>query len=261
MIAAHGTLQEREMQPESPEFDHLLHCVPDVESATEAYTAAGLPAHANQPYLGFRNGAWRLDARYVEILTVVDRAEFTNSPFGQAMTAWMPHVDALLAAGGGALNFATHVTDVNATTERLRRAGHKVDLHVFAREGSPVSFTEAVLQEAPTWAPFFITYAPDRQVILDRYSSGRVARGPHDLAGFVIETPDPAASATWLGELLGIPVDQARNVVPLPGGEVHFTPGPADAITTLLLTEGAPPSTSVAGLGLRPLGSVPPDKP
>ncbi|CAM5579595.1 hypothetical protein SALBM135S_02689 [Streptomyces alboniger] len=243
------------MQSEAPEFDHLLHCVPDVESATEAYTAAGLPAHANQPYLGFRNGAWRLDARYVEILTVVDRAEFTDSPFGRAMTPWMPHVDALLAAGGGAINFAVHVTDVNATTERLRRAGHTVDLHVFAREGSPVSFTEAVLRDAPAWAPFFITYTPDRQVILDRYA-GRARAGLHDLAGFVIETPEPAAAAAWLGELLGIPADRTRNVVPLPGGEVHFTPGPADAITTLLLTEGDPPSTSVAGLRFRPLGAV-----
>ncbi|MFJ2744397.1 VOC family protein [Streptomyces sp. NPDC087440] len=249
------------MHPETPQFDHLLHCVPDVESTTEAYAAAGLPAHANPPHLGFRNGAWRLDARYVEILTVVDRAEFDASPYGRAMTVWMPHVDALLAAGGGALNFAVHVTDVNATTERLRRAGHTVDLHVFAREGSPVSFTEAVLRDAPAWAPFFVTYTPDRQVILDRYSAGRVARGPHDLAGFVVETPEPAASAVWLGELLGIPADRARNVVPLPGGEVHFAPGPADAITTLLLAEGTPPSTSVAGLRLRPVHSVRPDTP
>ncbi|MFF0738871.1 VOC family protein [Streptomyces sp. NPDC004111] len=258
MIPIRGTFQEHELHSESPEFDHLLHCVPDVESATEAYSAAGLPAHANPPYLGFRNGAWRLDARYVEILSVVDRTEFNDSPFGQAMTAWMPHVDALLAAGGGALNFAVHVTDVNTTADRLRQAGHTVDLHVFAREGSPVSFTEAVLQDAPAWAPFFITYTPDRQVILDRYSAGRVARGPHDLAGFVIETPDPAAASVWLGELLGIPADRARNVVPLPDAEVHFTPGPADAITTLLLAEGTPPSTSIAGLDLRPLDTVPP---
>ncbi|NBE53277.1 VOC family protein [Streptomyces boluensis] len=241
------------MPSEYPEFDHLLHCVPDVESATAAYAAAGLPAHANPPYLGFRNGAWRLDARYVEILSVVDRAEFAGSPFGRAMTGWMPHVDALLAAGGGALNFAVHVTDVTATTERLRRAGHAVDLHVFAREGSPVSFAEAVLRDAPPWAPFFITYTPDRQVILDRYSAGRVARGPHDLAGFVIETPEPAASAAWLSALVGIPADPARNVVPLPGAHVHFTPGPADAITALLLTEGDPPSTSVAGLRFGPV--------
>ncbi|MEU8700045.1 VOC family protein [Streptomyces sp. NPDC091387] len=242
------------MHSESSEFDHLLHCVPDVGAATEAYAAAGLPAHANPPHMGFRNGAWRLDARYVEILTVEDRAEFADSPFGRAMAGWMPHVDALLAAGGGALNFAVHVTDVSATAERLRRAGHEVDLHVFAREGSPVSFTEAVLRDAPAWAPFFITYTPDRQTILDRYSVGRVARGPHDLAGFVIETPQPALSAAWLGELVGIPVDGARNVVPLPGGEVHFTPGPADALTALLLTEGDPPSVSVAGLDLRPSG-------
>ncbi|WP_405392973.1 hypothetical protein OG596_37335 [Streptomyces sp. NBC_01102] len=47
----------------------------------------------------------------------------------------------------------------------------------------------------------------------------------------------------------------------LPGGEVHFRTGPADALTTLLLTEGDPPSASVAGLDLRPLGDDPSDRP
>ncbi|MEV0373997.1 VOC family protein [Streptomyces sp. NPDC050636] len=241
------------LHPESPSFDHLLHCVPDVEAAVAAYTATGLPAHTNPPYLGFQNGAWRLDTRYIEILTVVDRAEFAPSPYGQAMADWMPRVDELFAAGGGALNFAIHVTDVGATTERLRREGHQVELLTFAREGSPVSFQEAMLIGAPPWAPFFITYRPDRQVILDKYSAGRVARGPHDLAGFVIETPDPLASAAWLSRLTGIPLGTSDSVVPLPGGQVHFVQGPADRITALLLAEGNPPTATVNGLEMRAL--------
>lgn len=84
-----------------------------------AYTAAGFPAHTDPPYLGFQNGAWRLDARYVEILTVVDRGE--------------------------------------------------------------------------------------------------------------------------------------EAVVPLPGGHAHFTSGPADRITALLLTGGTPPTTEIGGLTMRPL--------
>ncbi|TBO55561.1 VOC family protein [Streptomyces kasugaensis] len=238
---------------ESPSFDHLLHCVPDVEAAVAAYTAAGLPAHANPPHLGFRNGAWRLDARYVEILTLTDRAEFAGSPYAEAMADWMPRIDALLAADGGALNFAIHVADVAATTERLRRAGHQVELLTFARAGSPVSFQEAMISGAPPWAPFFITYTPDRQVILEKFSAGRIHRGPHDLAGFVIETPDPRASAAWLSTLTGIPLPAGHTVLPLPGAHVHFTPGPADRITTLLLTADTPPTTTVNGLALRPL--------
>ncbi|UNO40200.1 VOC family protein [Streptomyces sp. MST-110588] len=237
---------------ESPEFDHLLHCVPDVDTAASAYTAAGLPAHANPPYLGYRNGAWRLDTRYVELVSVVDRAEFEDSPYGVAMADWMPHIDTLVAEGGGALNFAVHVGDVGATTERLRRAGHRVELTTFAREGSPVSFREAILPDAPIWAPFFITYTPTPQVILEKYSAGRVARGPHDLAGFVIETPDPLASAAWLSELTGVPLDTTGSVLLLPGCRVHFAAGPADRITTLLLKEGTPPTTTVHGLALRP---------
>lgn len=41
---------------ESPRFDHLLHCVPDVPRAVGDYTAAGLPAHVNPPHRGMRNG-------------------------------------------------------------------------------------------------------------------------------------------------------------------------------------------------------------
>ncbi|NEB80370.1 VOC family protein [Streptomyces sp. SID14478] len=238
---------------ESPEFDHLLHCVPEVESAVAAYTEAGLPAHANPAHLGFRNGAWRLGVRYIEILSVVDRAEFAGSPYGRAMKPMMPFVDDTLAAGGGALNFSIHVTDVAATTERLRRQGHEVELLTFAREGSPVSFREAFLRDAPRWAPFFVTYTPDRQVILDTYRGGGGNGGTHDLAGFVIETPDPSAAAAWLARLTEVPVDAGGTVVPLPGGHVHFAAGPADRITTLLLTGGTPPITDIRGLAVRPL--------
>lgn len=240
------------MASESPEFDHLLHCVPEVESAVAAYTAAGLPAHTNPPHLGFQNGAWRLDVRYIEIIGIVDHAEFAGSPYGRAMAPLMPFVTDLLAGGGGALNFAINVTDAAVTTERLRRQGHEVELLTFAREGSPVSFQEAFLKGAPRWAPFFVTYSPDRQVILDTYRGGGGNRGPHDLAGFVIETPDPSAAASWLSRLTHIPTGPDGTVVPLPGGHVHFTSGPADRITTLLLTEGTPPATDIKGLEIRP---------
>ncbi|MFE3603288.1 VOC family protein [Streptomyces sp. NPDC059142] len=250
------------MSPESPlseqpEFDHLVHCVPDVESAARAYTRAGLPAHANRPHLGYRNGAWRLDTRYIELSSVVDRAVFHDSPYGRAMRGWQPRVDALVARGGGALNFCVHVRDVAATTDRLRARGHTVELLSFAPEGSPVSFREAILRDVPPWAPFFVTYTPDRHTILTRYSApGRVNRGPHDLAGVLVETPDPVASAAWLRGLLGLGPGASATVVELPLGAVHFAEGDADAITALLLVEGAPPTTVIDGLGIRPLGSA-----
>lgn len=131
---------------ESPEFDHLLHCVPDVEAAARAYSETGLPAHANPEHQGYRNGAWRLDTRYVELSSVVDRPAFLASPYGRAMRGWQPRYDELVARGGGALNFCVHVQDVGATTRRLRARGHDVELLTFAREGSPVSFREAILK-------------------------------------------------------------------------------------------------------------------
>ncbi|KAA6213185.1 VOC family protein [Streptomyces albofaciens JCM 4342] len=243
---------------EAPRFDHLLHCVPDVAAAVREYTAAGLPAHTNPVHEGFQNGAWRLDDRYVEILTVVDRAAYAPSPFGRATAGWQPRIDALVAAGGGPLNFAVHVTDTAATAERLRRAGHRVDLHDFSFQEGRVTFREAMLtdDDTPPWAPFFITCRIDPALRREHEASGRINRGAFDLAGFLVETPDPRGAAAWLGTLIGVPLDAGGTVVPLDGGAVHFTAGPADRITTLLLTGDRPPRTEIAGLRVRGVADV-----
>ncbi|MFI0259482.1 VOC family protein [Streptomyces sp. NPDC017056] len=235
----------------APRFDHLLHCVPEVSPVVREYTEAGLPAHTNPVHEGFQNGAWRLDDRYVEILTVVDRAAYAPSAFGRATAAWMPRIDALLAAGGGPLNFAVKVADTRATAERLRRDGHRVDVHAFSFLEGRVTFQEAMLEDAPAWAPFFITYDTDPALRREHEASGRIDRGAFDLAGIVVETPDPRRSAAWLGALTGVPMDADGTVVPLDGGGVHFAAGPADRITTLLLAGDNPPRTEIAGLRIR----------
>ncbi|GAB3823489.1 VOC family protein [Kribbella italica] len=234
--------------PENPEFDHLLHCVPDVAAGAEAYTAAGLPAHVNPPYLGFQNAGWRLDERYLEILTIVDADEFATSPFGVSTISWQPTINQLIAAGGGALNFAINVTDVTATQERLLEQGVPCQLHTFTREGSPVSFQELILLDAPAWAPFFITYTPDRVTLVKQYAAHLVDRGAHDLTAFVIETPDPQEAARWLSELTELPVNDTK--VELPGGAVWFEEGPADRLTALVLTD-RPLTKQILGLELR----------
>ncbi|MGH8876535.1 MAG: VOC family protein [Stackebrandtia sp.] len=237
---------------ETPEFDHLLHCVPDVDKAVDAYRDAGLPAHANRPFDGFHNGAWRLDERYIEILTIVDHQRYARSAFGEATTAWLPEIDRLIAEGGGAMNFAVNVADVDATARRLRGQGHGVEVTDFRLDGSPVGFREAILTDAPPWAPFFITYDPPRTELVQSFAADRVNRGTHDLRGFVIATPNPVEAAIWLGEVIGLPCRDDASIVPLPGASVQFVPGAADHITALLLADGNPPTTTVAGLELRP---------
>lgn len=233
---------------ENPEFDHLLHCVPDVAAAAATYTEAGLPAHANEPFDGFHNGGWLLDERYVEILTIADPQRYAVSQFGLFTKDWQPTIDRVIAEGGGGLNFAVNVTDVEATANRLRGQGHTVEVTEFRFEGISVSFKEAILRDAPTWAPFFITYTPHRTEIAEM-KADHIDRGPHDLAGFVVATPEPDKAAAWLAEVCAVTAVGAT--VPLPGATVHFEAGTADRITTLLLTDGAP-TTTIAGLRLRP---------
>lgn len=236
---------------ETPAFDHLLHCVPDVTAAVTRYCAAGLPAHANRPFNGFHNGAWRPDVRYVEILTVGDAARVSPSPYGTAMAQWMPTIDRLLDDGGGAMNFALNVTDMDATVERLRDQGHELKDTTMTFGGSPVRFREVALREAPPWAPFFIAYDPPREELWANRPADSVDRGRYDLAGFVIATPDPVSSADWLGTVTGIEPEPDTPLVRLPGAEVHFEPGAADHITALLLSGEDPPATIIDGLELR----------
>lgn len=141
------------MSDERPEFDRLLHWVPDVPEAVRRYTEAGFPAHTNEPFDGFRNGAWRLDERYVEILTVFDEAAYDTGVFGRALRVLRPAVEDVAARGGGAMTFAVNVTDAAASAQRLRLQGHRVEEVVASPEGRDVSFREVFLPDAPSGRP------------------------------------------------------------------------------------------------------------
>ncbi|MBL1078711.1 VOC family protein [Nocardia sp. 2] len=236
------------LQTEQPAFDHLLHWVPDVDAAVAAYTAAGMPAHANPPDTGFQHGGWRMDERYVEILTVTDEERFRAHMFAQAWTALEPAAAVASRAGGGAMTFAVNVTDVGETAARLLRAGHKILDTVIPREstGGSIGFREVFLLDAPSWAPFFITYDPPREVFLAQIPAGAFPSGDFTMTEIVIETPDPARSAAWLAAVIGLPVHDA--VLDLPGGAVRFVPGPADRIIEAVLSGPRPLDVTPAGL-------------
>lgn len=234
------------MTAERPEFDHLLHWVPDVPEAVRRYTEAGFPAHTNEPFDGFRNGAWRLDERYVEILTVLDESAYDTGVFSRALKVLRPAIEDVAARGRGAMTFAVNVTDAAASAQRLRMRGHRVEEVVAAPEGRDVSFREVFLPDAPFWAPFLITYDPPREQLFTEYVRGRFTPGPHDLRAIVIQTADPEFSARWLGTLLGLPTQGTE--VPLPGGSVLFEEGPEDRIVALVTTG---PETEIEGLDFR----------
>lgn len=228
---------------ENPEFDHLLHYVPSVESAVEAYQRAGLPAHVNDVVTGFQNGGWRLDERYVEILTVTDRAALQASRYARAFTLLQPAIDAL-DGPGGAITFAVNVTDARAAADRLRGNGFRVEESEIELTEHGVSFVEIFVLDGPSWLPFLITYTPPRSELLAAVPPGAFTRGPHDLTGIVIETPDPDASARLLNAVLG--------VERLAGFAVTFERGEREAITAMTLSGGESRATTVVdGLALR----------
>ncbi|RFU82432.1 VOC family protein [Streptomyces triticagri] len=234
---------------ELPSFDHLLHYVPDVPEAVADYRAAGLPAHTNDAVSGFQNGGWRLDTRYVEILTVTDPQEVRSSLFARGVELLRPAIEAL-PGPAGALTFAVHVADARATAGRLRAAGHQVEEIEIRMAEHGVSFVEVFVRGGPSWHPFFITYDPPREELLAGVDPDAYERGPHDLSGLVVTAPDPQAAAHGLGELVGI--DAVGACVPLPGATVLFEKGDEERLVAVTVTgDGPAPALKLPGLEVR----------
>jgi catechol 2,3-dioxygenase-like lactoylglutathione lyase family enzyme len=234
------------------QFDHLMHWVPDLDAAMRDYQALGFTIQpgGEHPGVGTRNAAWRIDTRYIELITVHDQG-VAQAGFGPA---W-PAIEATLRAGGGGLAFAVLVSDVAARVAELRARGVGVtDAQAGSLQqpdGSTVTWALAFLSEGPAWAPFLINYG----VAVDEWSSRFRGPGfpidPWSLDHLVLETPDPAASASWLAGVLGLPVVQVGRGavgVPLPGCTVAFAPGPANRLTRVVLAGADAPVGEVAGL-------------
>lgn len=236
-------------------FDHLLHLVPDLEAATQAYQGLGFTIQpgGEHPGFGTRNAAWRIDAMYIELITVHD-AGLARAALGPA---W-PTIEATLRAGGGGLGFGVLVSDVAATVTELRSRGVSVtDAQAGSlqrSDGSTKNWDLAFLPEGPPWAPFLINYRVPPEEWLARFRDQGFPIDPWSLDHLVVETSDPAASAGWLAGVLGLPVVQAGPGavgVPLPGCTVRFARGSADRITQVVLAGADAPVGQVAGLYYR----------
>lgn len=139
------------------QFDHLVHWVPDLDTAIRDYQVLAFTVQraGQHPQLGTHNAGWRLDTRYIELIAVHDEAVARVRP------GW-PEVDATLRVGGGVLGFGVLVADVTATVADLRSRGIPVgdpQVGTIRRtDGSTGEWHGASLQDGPRWAPFF----PDR---------------------------------------------------------------------------------------------------
>lgn len=231
---------------EGAAFDHLLHYVPDVPEAVTAYRAADLPAHANEVVDGFQNGGWRLDERYVEILTVTDPDAFRGSRYTRGLDLLAPAIDALQGPAG-AITFAVNVTDAHTVARELRTRGREVEVFEVELAEHGVSFVEVFIKDGAPWWPFFITYTPPREHLLDNVPDDAFERGPYDLTGVVVSAPAPDLAAGELGALLGLEAVGRR--VPLPGGAVEFEQGEREGLTAVTVS-GPQKQTPGGVLGL-----------
>lgn len=234
------------------QFDHLLHWVPDLDAAVRDYQALGFTVQpgGQHPQFGTHNAAWRLDTRYIELIAVRDEAA-ARAGLGPD---W-PGIAATLRSGGGVGAFAVLVADVAATVADLRSRGVAVDDpragSIRRADGATGTWQSARLQHGPRWAPFFINYGLPIDAWTARVREHGFPKDPWSLQGVTVEVPDPLASASWLGDVLGLDVGRVAHDVTgvrLPGCAISFARGPADRITAVVLTGPGAPNGPVAGL-------------
>lgn len=234
------------------QFDHLIHWVPDLDAAVRDYQALGFTVQpgGQHPQFGTHNAAWRLDTRYIELIAVRDEPT-ARTGIGPD---W-PEVDATLRAGGGAGAFGVLVADVTATVANLRSRGIPVDDpetgSIRRADGSTGVWQSAGLRHGPRWAPFFINYGLPVDQWTARFREQGFPKDPWSLQSVRVDVPDPAASASWLGDVFELDVvriGQEAAEVRLPGCTITFARGPADRITTVVLTGRSAPTGPAAGL-------------
>jgi hypothetical protein len=150
--------------------------------------------------------------------------------YSASLRVLRPAVEAL--SGPGLLTFAVDVPDARAEAERLRAAGHDVEVADIWLEDRNAGFVEVFVRDLPAYFPFLITYTPPRAEIAQMRAAFRAERGIErpadrpDLAALLIASPDPEGDAQRLADLTG--AARTGGVVALPGAEVRFEPEGAD---------------------------------
>ncbi|HEY1297659.1 MAG TPA: VOC family protein [Chloroflexota bacterium] len=231
-------------------FDHLMHWVPDLEAAIARCTQLGFP-----PQRGGRigpqlhNSVWLgRELEYVELISVVDLEAWRRGRRGPLAASR----EAAMLAGGGALQFAFEVDDVEAVVADVRGRGivmrNAAADSIRYPNGNTAQWQTAWVDEGPGWRPFFIRYPTPRG---DRLASRRQQQqSDWSFQAVVLETPDPTAAATWLARLLGVGstlVDGAPQVAAF-GCAVRFEFGPTDRITRIVLDGTQGPIGDVFGV-------------
>jgi hypothetical protein len=233
-------------------FDHLIHWVDEIDTASASYESAGIPVTPALTMPGFRNAAWGIDdERYVELACVDDWDAVESSPFGKGLAILRPAVETL--RGPGPLTFAVHVPDASAVAHRLRVAGHPVDEIDIHLDDRGAGFVEVFARDTPAHFPFFITYDPPRADIARMRAEHRRAHGISldgrpDLVALLVGSADPETDAHLLGEFIGCPV--RGSTVELPGAEVRFGADAPDGLYGVAVSGGDSPGGPVDLAGM-----------
>jgi hypothetical protein len=239
------------------EFDHLVHCVHDLETAHQRFRSLGFTVRppAVLPF-GVRNRVVLLENAFIELLTIDDPGAIPPATPGNF--SFGAHNQAFLAAGEGLSMLAFKGTDAPADARAFAARGlGSYASFDFSRDAvladgckvrAAFSLAFAIDPALPRLAFFTCHHHLPRRDLFLQPDYLRHANGAKHVVEVILSVPDPAAHRDFLERLT------ESGAIAVAGG-LSF--GPLGDRLTLLRQDGlAEPRFAAYRLGAADLGVV-----
>ena len=225
-------------------IDHVMICVPDLQTGIETYRKIGFDVHYGgvHPGRGTENAIAFFEHDYLELLSVRGGGQ---AEAGAALVDF-------IARGGGLRYLALQSDDLAADVAAMRRRGVDVDDATDGGRRTPAGqelrWRAARLGAGNSLPIFFIehlTPLAERRRTVPR--PGEHPNGVLRLERAYIAVPDVAKAAETYARVLGVPVPHAERGTVIKANMVVFNLGP----TGLTVAEPAEPGPAAAALASR----------
>ncbi|NQU59774.1 MAG: VOC family protein [Rhodospirillales bacterium] len=204
-------------------FDHVIVGVADLQAARQTYQRLGFTMSPRGRHIGWgtANYCIMFGADYIELLGIVDAAQFTNN------------LDKRLAESGGGLFSVTYTTaDADAAFEALKPLGAEPPKQLKRLLELPEGTVEPAFElvhlppQATPGAPGFVIQHLTREMVW-RPEWQVHANGAVGIASVSVRVADPGAAAKAYGKLFGedaVALSAAGMMVRVGEGELYISP-------------------------------------
>jgi len=236
-------------------IDHVMICVPDLDSGIDAYTRMGFDIHPGgvHPGRGTHNAIAFHQEDYLELLGLRDRDEYVAATAASGGAGG--GLIEFLARGGGFRYVAVQSDDLDADVAAMRRRGVDVSdpAHGARRtpDGQELQWRSARLGPGTPLPVFFIQHLTP---LAERRKAARAGAHPNGVLRtdrVYVAVPDVAEAAALYSKVLGLPVPELQRGNVIKADMAVFDIGPTGLVPAQPMEPG-PAAEALARRGPGP---------